>query len=278
MNIAAYTTYNNEAGATFNNYEVVNLEVEGADNSGAVFNNAGTYNDAGTGTTTRVATVLDSYNDETNYFFYLSEFNNTGLVNIASGDIFKNYGLYTDNAGVNSTDSTYFTGTTISAGGTFYNYSSGPNNITPATDTTAYSVTPGNGGVIVDTWNIFTNNGTFIDDSCSNSYNCGIGLNTARNSDFYNYGTVTVEKDATSEIGGYYYDNNGSAADNYIGTTIESGGTLTINAAPQNGGTLFINDDIYVYGTVNNLYTNNVVISPTNGIIVGSGGAWNGYS
>jgi len=223
------------------------------------------------------------YDGETNYYFYMGEFNNTGQVNIASGDVFKNYGLYTDNAGVNSTDSTYFTGTTISAGGTFHNYSSGPNTIIIPTDedidTTPFSVTPGNGGVIVDTWNIFTNNGTFIDESCSNSYNCGIGLNTAQNSDFYNYGTVTVEKDATSEICGWYYDNNGNADDNYIGTTINSGGTLTINGGNNgDGGTLFINDDIYVYGTVNNLYKNNVVISPTNGIIVGSGGAWNGYS
>jgi hypothetical protein len=134
----------------------------------------------------------------------------------------------------------------------------------------------GNGGVEIAEFDIFTveYGGTF-NDSAS-----GIGLNQNAYSNFVNNGTVTVYSGDTLQTEGYYYDDSGNGV---AGTTINSGGTMVINSCGtcneggNNGGTLYINDNLYVYGTVNNESTDNVVISGTNGYVVGTGGVWNGY-
>ena len=264
-------TFTNGVGGTFTNTLTMNIT---ASSSGyAIFYNDGTYTDAATGTGTTLE--IGYFNPESSpNCWNNARFVNTGTVTIESGDTFVNQGMYQDNAGVNSTDSNYFYGTTINAGGTFITEDAGAN-------PTGYGGSA-TSGLVISTWDIFTNYGTYIDNaSLCTSVESGystIGLSVTPNSDFYNYGTVTVMSGDTLEIEGYYYDNNNNAGDNYIGTTVESGGTLTINGGNNgDGGTFFINDDVYVYGTVNNLYTNNVQYTYTNGVILTDGGTWNGY-
>ena len=110
-----------------------------------------------------------------------------------------------------------------------------------------------------------------------------IGLNVGPSGYFYNYGTVTVMGQApgmasgdTLEIEGYYYDNNNNGT-NYNGTTVESGGTLTINTGSPAVGYFYINDVMVVYGQVNNLYTSNVTVSYSNTVDIETGGNWCGY-